>query len=170
MIVLDTHAWIWVVAGDRTLSGAARSAIEKAAAAGAVLVPAIAVWEVAMLGARGRIRLAKPCLEWVDDALAAPGFGLAPLTPDVAIESAGIILVRSDPGDIAKIIRLSKATYRKMRQNLAWATGYNVIAIPLAMGILAPIGFVLPPAIGAAAMSASTVIVALNARRLKMGS
>ncbi len=87
MIVLDTHAWIWVVAGDPALSGEARSAIEKAAAAGAVLVPAIAVWELAMLEARGRITLAKPCPEWVDDALAAPGFGLAPLTPDVAVES-----------------------------------------------------------------------------------
>ncbi len=108
MIVLDTHAWIWVVAGDRTLSGEARSAIEKAAAAGAVLVPAIAVWELAMLVARGRITLAKPCPEWVDDALAAPGFGLAPLTPDVAVESARLPEpFHDDPAD-----RLIVATAR----------------------------------------------------------
>ena len=86
---------------------------------------------------------------------------------DVAIESAGIILVKSNPLDIVKILRLSQATYRKMRQNLAWATGYNVIAIPLAMGILAPIGITLPPAVGAALMSASTVIVAFNAQLLR---
>jgi Cu2+-exporting ATPase len=86
---------------------------------------------------------------------------------DVAIESAGIILVRSNPLDIVKIIRLSRATYRKMIQNLGWATGYNVIAIPLAMGVLAPIGITLDPAIGAIFMSASTVIVAINAQLLR---
>jgi Cu2+-exporting ATPase len=86
---------------------------------------------------------------------------------DVAIESAGIILVRSNPLDIVKIIRLSRATYRKMVQNLLWATGYNVVAIPLAMGILAPFGIVLAPAVGAALMSASTVIVAINAQLLR---
>lgn len=86
---------------------------------------------------------------------------------DVAIESAGIILVRSNPMDIVKIIRLSRATYRKMIQNLLWATGYNVIAIPLAMGILAPIGIILDPAIGAVFMSASTVIVSINAQLLR---
>lgn len=90
---------------------------------------------------------------------------------DVAIESAGIILVRSNPLDIVKIIELSRGTYRKMVQNLAWATGYNVVAIPLAMGILAPWGITLDPAIGAVFMSASTVIVSINAqflRRLKL--
>ncbi|MCH7930055.1 MAG: type II toxin-antitoxin system VapC family toxin [Proteobacteria bacterium] len=108
MIVLDTHAWIWVVAGDRTLSGEARSAIEEAAAAGAVLVPAIAVWELAMLEARGRITLAKPCPEWVDDALAAPGFALAPLSPDVAVESVRLPQpFHDDPAD-----RLIVATAR----------------------------------------------------------
>jgi Cu2+-exporting ATPase len=86
---------------------------------------------------------------------------------DVAIESAGIILVRSNPLDIVKIIRLSRATYRKMIQNLIWATGYNVVAIPLAMGILAPIGIILDPAVGAIFMSASTVIVAINAQLLR---
>ncbi len=86
---------------------------------------------------------------------------------DVAIESAGIILVRSNPLDIVKIIRLSRATYRKMVQNLVWATGYNVVAIPLAMGILAPIGITLDPAIGAVFMAVSTVVVSINAQLLR---
>jgi Cu2+-exporting ATPase len=86
---------------------------------------------------------------------------------DVAIESAGIILVRDDPRDVAGAIRLSRATYRKMLQNLVWATGYNLVAIPLAAGVLAPIGFVMPMSVGALAMSLSTVIVALNAQLLR---
>jgi P-type Cu2+ transporter len=86
---------------------------------------------------------------------------------DVAIESAGIILVRSNPLDIVKIVRLSRATYGKMIQNLIWATGYNVVAIPLAMGILAPFGITLDPAIGAVFMSVSTVVVAFNAQLLR---
>ncbi len=87
---------------------------------------------------------------------------------DVAIESAGIILAKNDPRDVVKVIALSQATYAKMQQNLAWATGYNVLAIPLAAGIF---GVILPAAIGALLMSASTIIVALNAqwlRRLKL--
>jgi P-type Cu2+ transporter len=86
---------------------------------------------------------------------------------DVAIESAGIILVKSNPMDIVKIIRLSRATYRKMIQNLIWATGYNVIAIPLAMGVLAPIGVTLDPAVGAVFMSISTVVVSINAQLMR---
>jgi Cu2+-exporting ATPase len=86
---------------------------------------------------------------------------------DVAIESAGIILVRSNPLDIVKIVTLSRATYRKMIQNLIWATGYNVVAIPLAMGVLAPFGITLDPAIGAVFMSVSTVVVAFNAQLLR---
>jgi Cu2+-exporting ATPase len=87
---------------------------------------------------------------------------------DVAIEAADIILVRSDPQDVATIIGLARATYRKMVQNLAWATGYNVIAIPLAAGVAYQAGVVLSPAVGAILMSASTVIVAINARLLKL--
>jgi P-type Cu2+ transporter len=87
---------------------------------------------------------------------------------DVAVESAGIVLVRSDPRDVANIVRLSKQTYAKMFQNLIWATGYNALAIPLAAGILYSYGILLSPAIGAILMSASTVIVAINARLLKM--
>ncbi|WP_177197699.1 copper-translocating P-type ATPase [Halogranum rubrum] len=86
---------------------------------------------------------------------------------DVAIESGDIILVDNNPVDVVRLIRLSKASYRKMQENLVWATGYNVVALPLAAGILAPIGILLSPAIGAVFMSLSTVIVAINARRLK---
>jgi Cu2+-exporting ATPase len=86
---------------------------------------------------------------------------------DVAIESAGIILVKSNPLDVVKIFTLSRASYRKMVQNLIWATGYNVIALPLAAGILAPFGFLLSPAVGALFMSLSTVIVAVNAQFLR---
>jgi len=85
---------------------------------------------------------------------------------NVAIEAGDIVLVRNDPRDIARIITLSRASYRKMRQNLAWATGYNVVAIPLAAGVLARQGILLPPALGALLMSLSTVIVAINAQLL----
>jgi Cu2+-exporting ATPase len=86
---------------------------------------------------------------------------------DVAIESTGIILVQSNPLDVVKIIELSNASYRKMLENLAWASGYNIIALPLAAGVLAPIGILLSPAVGALFMSLSTVIVAINAQLLR---
>ncbi|WP_267643215.1 copper-translocating P-type ATPase [Haloarchaeobius amylolyticus] len=86
---------------------------------------------------------------------------------DVAIESGDIILVDNNPLDVVRLVRLSKASYRKMQENLVWATGYNVFALPLAAGILAPVGILLSPAIGAVFMSLSTIIVAINARRLK---
>ena len=86
---------------------------------------------------------------------------------DVAVEAGDVVLIRSDPRDVPRIIALSKATYRKMIQNLWWAAGYNIVAIPLAAGILASRGIVLSPAIGAVLMSASTVIVALNAQLLR---
>nr|MDQ3094206.1 HAD-IC family P-type ATPase [bacterium] len=86
---------------------------------------------------------------------------------DVAIKSADIILVKSDPQDVVKVINLSKATYRKMQQNLVWATGYNVFAIPLAAGVLYGAGIVLAPALGAGLMSVSTIVVALNAQLLR---
>ena len=87
---------------------------------------------------------------------------------DVAIESADIVLVKSDPRDATAIMELARATYRKMVQNLFWATGYNVIAIPLAAGVLYPLGVILSPAAGAALMALSTVIVAINARFLRV--
>ena len=86
---------------------------------------------------------------------------------DVAVESADIVLVNSDPRDVAAVAELSAATYRKMIQNLWWAAGYNIIAIPLAAGVLYWAGFVLPPAAGAAVMAASTVVVAVNAKLLE---
>jgi len=86
---------------------------------------------------------------------------------DVARASAGIVLVKNDPRDIARIIRLSRASYRKMVQNLAWAVGYNAIALPLAAGVLAGVGFVLPAWVGAVLMSLSTIIVAINAQTLR---
>jgi Cu2+-exporting ATPase len=87
---------------------------------------------------------------------------------DVAVETADIVLVRSNPLDVVAIVQLSRATYRKMIQNLVWATGYNVIAIPLAAGALYAWGVVLSPALGAGLMAASTVIVAVNARLLRL--
>jgi Cu2+-exporting ATPase len=87
---------------------------------------------------------------------------------DVAVATADIILVRSNPLDVLAIIGLARATYRKMLQNLIWATGYNLFAIPLAAGVLYTYGILLSPALGAVLMSLSTVIVAINARFLKL--
>ena len=86
---------------------------------------------------------------------------------DVAIESADVILMRDDPRDVSRVVELSRASYRKMVQNLWWAAGYNIAAIPLAAGVLAWAGFVLPMAVGAVLMSLSTVIVAINAQFLR---
>jgi Cu2+-exporting ATPase len=101
-------------------------------------------------------------------ALAQADIGIAiGAGTDVAIESADIVLASSDPRAVARVVTLSKATYRKMQQNLVWATGYNVIAIPLAAGAAATLGFVLSPAFGAVLMSISTIAVALNAQFLR---
>ncbi|MHA7135241.1 heavy metal translocating P-type ATPase [Oerskovia turbata] len=86
---------------------------------------------------------------------------------DVAIASAGVILASDDPRSVLSVIELSKASYRKMKQNLWWAAGYNLVSVPLAAGVLAPVGFVMPMAVGALLMSLSTVIVALNAQLLR---
>jgi P-type Cu2+ transporter len=105
-------------------------------------------------------------------ALATADVGIAiGAGTDVAVESAGIVLVRNDPRDVVAAIELSRATYNKMIQNLVWATGYNLVAVPVAAGLLVPWGIDLPMAVGAIAMSASTIIVAANAqllRRLKL--
>ncbi|WP_371922506.1 copper-translocating P-type ATPase [Sporosarcina sp. Marseille-Q4943] len=102
-------------------------------------------------------------------ALAKADLGIAVgAGTDVAIETADVVLVKSNPLDVVNIIRLSRATYRKMTQNLWWAAGYNIAAIPLAAGVLYPIGIVLSPAVGAILMSLSTIIVAINARLLKL--
>ncbi|HEY9408520.1 MAG TPA: heavy metal translocating P-type ATPase [Jiangellaceae bacterium] len=101
-------------------------------------------------------------------ALARADVGLAiGAGTDVAVESAGVVLASDDPRGVLSARKLSKASYRKMVQNLVWATAYNVVSVPLAAGVLAPIGFVLPPAAAAVAMTLSTVIVALNAQLLR---
>ncbi len=102
-------------------------------------------------------------------ALAQADIGIAiGAGTDVAVESADIVLTRSNPGDIAAVIRLARATYKKMIENLLWATGYNLIAIPLAAGILHSYGIILSPAMGAILMSMSTIVVAINARLLSL--
>jgi Cu2+-exporting ATPase len=102
-----------------------------------------------------------PALAWADVGIAI-GAGT-----DVAIESAGVIIASSDPRAVVGVRRLSRAAYRKMVENLAWAAGYNLVTIPLAAGVLAPVGVTLPPAVGAILMSASTLVVALNAQLLR---
>ena len=101
-------------------------------------------------------------------ALAQANVGIAiGAGTDVAIESAGVVLASDDPRGVLGIVRLSRGSYRKMLQNLFWAAGYNVIAIPLAAGVLAPVDIVLPPAVGAVLMSVSTIVVAANAQLLR---
>nr|WP_246241815.1 copper-translocating P-type ATPase [Flexivirga aerilata] len=101
-------------------------------------------------------------------ALAAADVGIAiGAGTDVAIASAGVILASDDPRSVVSVIELSRASYRKMKQNLWWAAGYNLVAVPLAAGVLAPWGFVLPMSVGAILMSLSTVVVALNAQLLR---
>jgi Cu2+-exporting ATPase len=101
-------------------------------------------------------------------ALATANVGIAiGAGTDVAVESAGIVLVRSDPRDVVGAIALSRATYRKMIENLVWATAYNLVAIPVAAGLFLRWGVELPMSVGALAMSLSTLIVALNAQLLR---
>ncbi|MET0415755.1 MAG: heavy metal translocating P-type ATPase [Actinoplanes sp.] len=160
------------------ITGDARSVAEAVAAdlgfvAGtdevfAEVLPADKDRAVADLQARG-LRVAMVG-DGVNDApaLARADVGLAiGAGADVAIESAGVVLASSDPRGVTAVIRLSRATYRKMIQNLAWAAGYNVVAIPLAAGVFAWAGVTLSPAIGAVLMSASTIVVALNAQLLR---
>jgi Cu2+-exporting ATPase len=86
---------------------------------------------------------------------------------DVAVRSADVVLVKNNPMDAVRLVKLSAASYRKMQENIVWAAGYNVFAIPLAAGVLAPVGVLLSPAVGALFMSLSTVIVAVNAQLLR---
>jgi PIN domain nuclease of toxin-antitoxin system len=88
VLLLDTHVWLWLVGGAEPLKRSVLSAVEGAARRGRIRVSAISVWEVAMLDAKGRIRLSKDCLAWVQEALSAPGTSLVPLTPEIAVESS----------------------------------------------------------------------------------
>ena len=99
-------------------------------------------------------------------ALADVGVAIGAGT-DVAVETADVVLMRSDPGDVGRAVAIGRGTLRKMRQNLAWAVGYNSIALPVAAGVFAPLGFTLRPEIAAIAMAGSSILVAVNALLLK---
>jgi Cu2+-exporting ATPase len=156
------------------LSGDSRATAERIAAELGVdeviaeVLPADKAAKIAELQAGGR----KVAMvgDGVNDApaLAQADVGIAiGAGTDVAVETADVVLMRSDPLDVATAITIGRGTVRKMRQNLAWAIGYNGLALPIAAGIFEPVGFVLRPEVGAISMSGSSVLVALNAVALK---
>jgi len=158
MLTGDSHEVAHVVAG--------RLGIDEVFAE---VLPAQKSETVAKLQAGGAHRVAMVG-DGVNDApaLARADVGIAiGAGTDVAIESAGVVLASDDPRGVVDILTLSQAGYRKMLQNLAWATGYNVLGLPLAAGVLAGVGFLMPPAVGAVVMSVSTIVVALNAQLLR---
>jgi PIN domain nuclease of toxin-antitoxin system len=130
VLVLDTHVWLWLVGGAEPLRRPVLSAVEGAARRGRIRVSAISVWEVAMLQAKGRIRLAKDCLAWVGEALAAPGTSLVPLTPEIAVESSRLPgTFHGDPADriLVATARLLGATLLTRDERiLAYGKGKHV--------------------------------------------
>ncbi len=156
------------------MSGDSRATAERIAAVVGIdevlaeVLPGDKAAKVAELQAHGR----KVAMvgDGVNDApaLAQADVGIAiGAGTDVAVETADVVLMRSDPLDVATAVTISRGTLRKMRQNLAWAVGYNSLALPIAGGVLQPLGFVLRPEVGAISMSGSSIIVAVNAVSLK---
>jgi P-type Cu2+ transporter len=162
------HIRTVMLTGDRRLTAEAVARELGVDEVRAGLLPEQKVQAIQQLGAGG-VKVAMVG-DGVNDApaLATADIGIAiGAGTDVAVEAGHIVLVRSDPRDIPRIVTLSQATYRKMVQNLWWAAGYNIFAIPLAAGVLVGWGILLTPAVGAVLMSASTVVVALNAQLLR---
>jgi PIN domain nuclease of toxin-antitoxin system len=135
VLLLDTHVWLWLVSGAEPLRRSVLSAVEGAARRGRIRVSAISVWEVAMLEAKGRIRLAKDCLAWVQEALSAPGASLVPLTPEIAVESSRLPGdFHGDPADriLVATARLLGATLLTRDERiLAYGKGKLVSVMPV---------------------------------------
>jgi PIN domain nuclease of toxin-antitoxin system len=135
VLLLDTHVWLWLVGGVEPLKRPVLSAVEGAARLGRIRVSAISVWEVAMLEVRGRIRLSKDCLAWVQEALSAPGTSLVPLTPDIAVESSRLPgEFHGDPADriLVATARLLGATLLTRDERiLAYGKGKLVSVMPV---------------------------------------
>ena len=135
VLLLDTHVWLWLVGGAEPLKRPVLSAVEGAARRGRIRVSAISVWEVAMLEAKGRIRLSKDCLAWVQEALSAPGTSLVPLTPEIAVESSRLPgEFHGDPADriLVATARLLGATLLTRDERiLAYGKGKLVSVMPV---------------------------------------
>jgi len=133
-LVLDTHIWLWSVGDSERLAPEARPAIEQAADQGLITIPAISVWEIAMLAARSRIELAAPIRKWIADALSAPGVGLAPLSPEIAVEAYDLPgRFHGDPADrmIVATARMRDATLvTRDRRILAYGEQGHVKVLP----------------------------------------
>ncbi len=132
-VLLDTHIWLWLAAGTQSLSADGRQVIALAAGGGYLRVAAMSIWEIAMLASRNRIVLGKPTIEWVEDALSAPGLSLEPLSPAIAVESCRLPAgFRSDPADhlIVATARVIGATLMtRDRRILDYAAGGHLTAI-----------------------------------------
>src|SRR5512134_80767 len=135
VLLLDTHVWLWLVGGTEPIGRPVLSAVEGAARRGRIRVSAISVWEVAMLDAKGRIRLAKDCLAWVREALGAPGISLVPLTPEIAVESSRLPEeFRGDPADrilVATARLLGAALLTRDERILAYGKRKHVSVMPV---------------------------------------